>query len=245
MTAPVQQSVGSAPRPAPAPEPVESGRDTPAIVAAGWLGRVPYDEALALQEALLAERIAGGADRLLLLEHPHVYTLGRGADAADLRGAPERLGVPVFRVGRGGGATYHGPGQLVAYPIVRLRAAGRDVHGYVRALERALIATCAAYGVEARAPDGRTGVWVGDDKIASIGIGVRRGVAWHGVALNVAADLSYFGHIVACRGEGVRVTNLAAHAGANPALEDIAGTFAEALAAALPHAGAAGERTWP
>ena len=115
-----------------------------------------------------------------------MYTLGRGADAADLRGAPERLGVPCFRVGRGGGATFHGPGQLVAYPIVRLRAAGRDVHRYVRALERALIATCARlrrHRLGARRARSVSGSASG--KIASIGIGVRRGVAYHGIALNV------------------------------------------------------------
>lgn len=196
------------------------------------LGLVPYAEALALQEVLVAAVAAGQAgDELLLLEHPPVYTLGRGADAADLCGAPERLGVPVYRVGRGGGATFHGPGQLVAYPILRLRGAGRDVHRYVRTLEAALIATCGRFGVAAVAPPGQTGVWVDERKIGSIGIGVRRGVAYHGVALNVRTDLSYFAHIVPCRISGLAVTSLAALLGTAPAVAAVGRVFAECFAA--------------
>jgi lipoate-protein ligase B len=195
------------------------------------LGCLPYAEALALQEALVAAQAAGqGGDELLLLEHPPVYTLGRGADAADLRGAPERLGVPVYRIGRGGGATYHGPGQLVAYPIVRLHAAGRDVHRYVRLLEAVLVATCAHFGVSAATPAGQTGVWVGADKIASIGIGVRRGIAYHGIALNVATDLSYFAHIVPCRGSGLAVTSLARLLPSPPTVAEAGRVFAERFA---------------
>jgi lipoyl(octanoyl) transferase len=206
-------------------------RDTTRPLLVRTLGRVPYVDALALQEALVAARARGeGSDQLLLLEHPPVFTLGRGADAADLRGAPERLGVPVHRVGRGGGATFHGPGQLVAYPIVRLRAAGRDVHRYVRSLEAALIATCARFGVSASAPAGQTGVWTDGRKIGSIGIGVRRGVAFHGVALNVSTDLSFFAHIVPCRIDGLEVTSLAATLGRVPSLEMVGGVFAECFA---------------
>jgi lipoate-protein ligase B len=195
------------------------------------LGRVPYAEALALQEALVAASGRGEADdQLLLLEHLPVFTLGRGADAADLLGAPERLGVPVHRVSRGGGATFHGPGQLVAYPIVRLRAGGRDVHRYVRGLEAALIATCARYGVTAAASAGQTGVWAEGRKIGSIGIGVRRGVTFHGIALNVSTDLSFFAHIVPCRTAGLEVTSLAAILGAPPPLETVGRVFAECLA---------------
>jgi lipoate-protein ligase B len=198
------------------------------------LGCVPYTRALALQESLLAEVATGDApEQLLLLEHPAVYTLGRGADAADLRGAPERLGVPVYRVGRGGGATFHGPGQMVAYPIVRLRAAGRDVHRYVRTLEAALIATCAHFGVRGTAPEGQPGVWVGGRKIVSIGIGVRRGVAYHGVALNVSTDLSFFEHIVACRGAGLVTTSLAELLGTAPTLDAVGRVFAERFAAEM------------
>lgn len=202
------------------------------------LGCVPYGEALALQEQLVAARAEGAIDdRVLLLEHPPVYTLGRGADAADLQGAAERLAVPVYRVGRGGGVTFHGPGQLVAYPIVRLRAAGRDVHAYVRALEAALVATCAQLGVAAIAPSGQTGVWVGDRKIAAIGIGVRRGVAYHGIALNVSTDLTYFAHIVACRTPGLATTSLAEVLGAVPPLMGVGERFAANLAAGLGFAG--------
>ena len=197
------------------------------------LGRRSYDEVLALQESRLAAVIDGAPETLLLLEHPPVYTLGRGADAADLRGAPDRLGVPWFRIGRGGGATFHGPGQLVAYPIVRLRAAGRDVHGYVRALEGALVDTCAAFGITAAAPVGKTGVWVGPRKIGSIGIGVRRGVAWHGIALNVTTDLSYFDAITVCRSAGLRMVNLAELTEPVPALDAVGTAFAQALATRL------------
>jgi lipoate-protein ligase B len=197
------------------------------------LGRQPYADVLALQESLLAAVAEGAPETVLLLEHPPVYTLGRGADAADLRDAPERLGVPWFRVGRGGGATFHGPGQLVAYPIVRLRAAGRDVHGYVRCLEQALIDVCAAHGVPASVPVGETGVWVGVRKIASIGIGVRRGVAWHGIALNVTTDLSYFAAITVCRTVGLGLVNLAELCDPAPSLDAVGATFAQALAARL------------
>lgn len=201
-----------------------------------WLGRRPYDEALAEQERVLAAVQAGAPEQVLLVEHPPVYTLGRGADAADLRDAPARLGVPVYRIGRGGGATFHGPGQLVAYPIVRLRAGGRDVHGYVRALEAALIETCAGYGVVAVAPAGETGVWVDGRKIGSIGIGVRRGVAWHGVALNVRTDLSYFAAITVCRSAATRLVNLAALVGGDLRLAEVGARFACALAARLDRA---------
>jgi lipoyl(octanoyl) transferase len=198
------------------------------------LGVVPYAEALSVQESLVAAVAAGeSAEHLLLLEHPPVYTLGRGADAADLRGAPERLGVPVFRIGRGGGATFHGPGQLVAYPIVRLRAAGRDVHRYVRGLEAALIATCAHFGVEAVAPEGQTGIWVGERKLGSIGIGVRRGVAYHGIALNVRTDLSYFAHIVPCRMSGLAVTNLVEQRDDVPSVSAVGAAFAERFASLM------------
>jgi lipoyl(octanoyl) transferase len=202
------------------------------------LGLVGYAEALALQEELLARCETREEDEtLLLLEHPPVYTLGRGADAGDLLGAPERLAVPVFRVGRGGGATFHGPGQLVAYPIVRLSGAGRDVHGYVRTLERALIATCDHFSIAAHTPPGQTGVWVGGDKLGSIGIGVRRGVAYHGIALNVCTDLNYFAHIVACRGTGKTVTSFAALLAEGPTVAEVGLVFAEQLAGHLGFAG--------
>jgi lipoyl(octanoyl) transferase len=199
-----------------------------------FLGRCDYEEALLLQESLVAAKIGGDeVDDLLLLEHPPVYTLGRGADEGDLLGAPRRMRVPVHRVGRGGGATFHGPGQLVAYPIVRLRPSGRDVHRYIRALEQALIATCARFGASAGVRPGITGVWVEDEKIASIGIGVRRGIAYHGVALNVTTELSYFEQIVPCRAADTKVTSLQKETGIAVAVQRVAGVFAECFASTM------------
>jgi lipoate-protein ligase B len=208
--------------------------ECPRLLRVRFLGLCDYAAALRLQESLLAAKIAGDeVDDLLLLEHPPVYTLGRGAEEADLLGTPQRLGVPVHRVGRGGGATFHGPGQLVAYPIVRLRPSSRDVHRYIRALEQVLIATCARFGVVAVARSGSTGVWVEEEKIASIGIGVRRGIAYHGVALNVTTELSYFQQIVTCREANMKVTSLQKQTGTALAIEDVAGTFAQNFAAVL------------
>jgi lipoate-protein ligase B len=186
---------------------------------------------LALQEALLAAVAAGERpDSLLLLEHEPVYTLGRGADEADLLGAPRRLGVPVFRVGRGGGVTFHGPGQLVGYPIVRLSGHGRDVHRYVRSLETSVVAACRALAVEAWLRPNSTGVWTANGKIASIGVGVRRGVAYHGVAINVATDLSYFEAIVPCREPGLRLTSIQVIRGCAPPIQRAAEVFAACFA---------------
>jgi lipoate-protein ligase B len=200
------------------------------------LGRLDYARALALQEELLAARMADGIpDQLLLTEHDPVYTLGRGANAADLCGADQRLAVPVFRVSRGGGVTFHGPGQLVAYPIVKLVKRDRDVHLYLRRLEEVIIATCADLGVSAHRHPSATGVWVGDAKIASIGVGLRRWVTFHGLALNVTTDLAYFEAIVPCRIPGLRVTSLAQRCATTPALhavgEILAGRFRETFAA--------------
>lgn len=221
-------------------------RPLPASLRVRPLGRRAYGEVLALQERLVADVAAGAApEQVLLVEHPPVYTLGRGADAADLRDAPHTLGVPVFRVGRGGGATFHGPGQLVAYPIVRLRAGGRDVHGYVRTLEGALRDTCAAFGVTAETPPGQTGLWVGARKIGSIGIGVRRGVAYHGIALNVTTDLSYFAPIVVCRRADLALIALADLLDPPPPLPAVGRTFAAALAARLDAVPAGLETPWP
>lgn len=190
------------------------------------LGRCEYATTLAMQEELVARKLAGDAnDYLLMLEHEPVYTLGRGADAADLLGAGERLRVAVYRVGRGGGVTFHGHGQMVAYPIVTLPKAGRDVHRYVRALEDVLMAVCADFGVTARRQDGNTGVWVGERKIASIGVGVRRWTTYHGVALNVATDLSFFAAIVPCRMPEARMTSLRRELGCEPSMVEVEAAF--------------------
>ena len=169
-------------------------------------GLVDYAAASAWQQTLVAQRIAAEIpDSLVLLEHPPVFTLGRGGDERYLLNPGQ---VPVHRVGRGGEVTFHGPGQLVGYPILDLKRHGKDVHRYLRPLEGVLIATLAAWGITATRRDGLTGVWVGTDKIASIGIGVRRWVTFHGFALNVNTDLSYFSAIVPCGLPGVRMTSM-------------------------------------
>jgi len=202
------------------------------------LGLCAYPAALALQEDLVARKVAADTaardtdagdtdDYLLLVEHEPVYTLGRGADALDLLGADERFEVPSFRVSRGGGVTFHGPGQLVAYPILTLAHAGRDVHRYVRRLEEVLIGVCAAFGIGAQRRLGCTGVWVSDAKIASIGIGIRRSTTFHGVALNVSTDLQFFGYIVACRMPEVRMTSMARELPRAPAASAVRAAFVE------------------
>jgi lipoic acid synthetase len=183
-------------------------------VRARWIGRVPYKEALALQRALHA---GAGDDYLLLLEHPHVYTLGRNADMAHLLIPPANVGADLEPADRGGDVTYHGPGQLVGYPIITLpewRDGLRDVVHYVRRLEAVLIAALADLGIESGVEKGLTGVWAPTptgsvDKIAAIGVKVSRGRTMHGFALNVDPDLAMFGHIVPCgiRGRGVTSIN--------------------------------------
>ncbi|MGH9168472.1 MAG: lipoyl(octanoyl) transferase LipB, partial [Acidimicrobiia bacterium] len=177
-----------------------------------WLGRVPYQEAWDLQRALHEGRVTGRSadDYLLLLEHPHTYTVGRNGDGTNLlvsEGRLQELRAELHFVDRGGDITYHGPGQLVGYPIVSL-GAPPDLGGYVRRLERALIATLADLGVEARAEEGYTGVWTEQGKLAAIGVRVTQGVSMHGFALNVNTDLAYFGHIVPCGLAGRPVTSL-------------------------------------
>lgn len=207
------------------------------------LGRVAYEEALARQENLVQRKLEGEADdHLLLLEHEPVYTLGRGARAEDLRGADQRLGVPVHRVGRGGGVTYHGPGQLVAYPILALAAHGRDVHRYVRSLEAVTEAVFRHYGIAAATRPGLTGVWVEERKIASIGVGVRRWVSFHGVALNVAPDLGYFRAIVPCAMPEVTMTSMLNEIGAAPPLDEAGRVFEDCFRRAFGYARAADSR---
>lgn len=183
------------------------------LLEVGLGGCVEYGRALAWQEALVARRIAGGPDALLLLEHPPVYTLGRGGDPRHL-GRAACGSVPVWRVGRGGEVTWHGPGQLVGYPVLGLTELRRDVHWYLRTLEDVLIAALDDVGVKAGRVPGRTGVWVaGRRKIASIGVAVRRWVTWHGFALNVGADLSGFDAITPCGLTGVEMTSTAREGG--------------------------------
>jgi lipoate-protein ligase B len=182
-----------------------------------WLaGRVPYRQALAWQERLLAGRSAADPDLLLLLEHPPVVTLGRGEIMAHLRSSPEELaarGIELVATSRGGSATYHGPGQLIGYPLIDLNRSGRDLHAYLRRLEEVLIRTLAEFGLRGQRCATRTGVWIGPRKIASIGVAVRRWVTWHGFALNVDADLDGFAAIVPCGLSGVQMTSLAGELG--------------------------------
>ncbi len=177
------------------------------------LGRVTYAEGLALQERLVCLRQAQSApDTLLLLEHEPVFTLGRNARAENVLFPADELrarGFDVFEVGRGGDVTYHGPGQVVGYPIVDLSPDRRDVHRYVRDLEDVLIRTCADYGVAAERVAGRTGCWVGREKIGAIGVRIARWVTSHGFAFNVANDLAPFGLIVPCGIRDASVTSLA------------------------------------
>jgi lipoate-protein ligase B len=175
-------------------------------------GRVEYGRAVAWQEALVARRLADGGDALLLLEHPPVYTLGRGADARHL-GAADGRDVPVIRARRGGQVTYHGPGQLVGYPILDLRAHRPDVRWYLRQLEAVLIGALAVLGVAGERVAEATGVWVGGRKIGSIGVALRRWVTWHGFALNVGGDLRGFAAITPCGIAGVEMTSVSREGG--------------------------------
>lgn len=198
--------------------------------------RQPYLPVWERQRELAADRAAGRVgDLLLLLEHEHVYTLGRRGDAAHLladAATLTRLGIACHRVDRGGDITYHGPGQLVGYPIVRLGGAGRGVRAYVDALETALIGVAAAFGIAATAPPGRPGVWVGRQKLAALGITVSRGVAYHGFALNVAPDLAHFARIVPCGLADAGVTSLMALLGRAVTIAEVAPLCARAVAAA-------------
>src|SRR5712672_646017 len=179
------------------------------------LGRVPYSDALALQRKLVEERQAGRiGDLLLLVEHPHVLTLGVRGDGgrSHILASAEALAsrsIDVHETGRGGDITYHGPGQLVGYPIIDLKPDRCDVHRYVRDLEEVLIRVAADYGIEAGRVPGLTGVWVGPSKLAAIGVRIARWVTSHGFALNVTTDLDYFNLIVPCGIAGRSVTSLA------------------------------------
>jgi lipoyl(octanoyl) transferase len=178
-----------------------------------------YDEALHTQRNAAAVRMSGELpnDLLILVEHPPVVTLGRSARGQNLIASPEFLatrGVEVYEVERGGDVTFHGPGQLVGYPILNLREHRKDLHWYLRTLESSLVASLRELGLVAEAREGLTGVWTGGRKIASIGVHARDWVTWHGFALNVNTDLSYFDFIVPCGIEGVVMTSVARELGA-------------------------------
>jgi lipoyl(octanoyl) transferase len=187
------------------------------------LGRRPYGEVLELQRSLCRRRISGelAEDTLLLVEHDPVITLGRGTRAASLPLGPAELrerGVEVFEVERGGDVTYHGPGQLVGYPIIDLRQHREDLHWYLRRLEAGLIEALESLGLRAETNPGLTGVWTGGRKLASIGIHVKQWVTFHGFALNVTTDLDYFDLIVPCGIKDVTMTNVAQELGRTDSL---------------------------
>jgi lipoyl(octanoyl) transferase len=208
------------------------------------LGPVAYRDGLSLQEGLVrarAERRTG--DWLLFPDHPPVLTVGRGGHGESLRADPEalrRMGIEIFEVARGGDFTWHGPGQLVGYLICDLTARGRDLHRFLRDLEQGLIAALRGWGVDGETLPGRTGVWVGGEKIASIGVAVRRWVSYHGFALNVAPDLKFFDLIHPCGLRGIHMTSLAARLGSGaPTLAGAREAVAVHLARQMSYTGCA------
>lgn len=223
------------------------------------LGPTTYREGLALQEALVAALAAGRGhsaaedaaapgipgehDWLLYPDHPPVLTVGRSPSDGNLRVPRETLasrGIEVFEVARGGDITWHGPGQLVGYTICDLDRLGHDLHRFLRDLEQALLEALAGWGIEGRRVPGRTGIWVGEEKIASIGVAVRRWVTYHGFALNVCSDLSGFELIHPCGLHGIRMTTLARLLGDRaPSLDAARRVTAETVARRLGYAGAA------
>jgi lipoyl(octanoyl) transferase len=222
-------------------EPYEpASNEKPLLLAHGGtltvdrLGTVPYEPTWELQDELAQQRRERRiGDRVLLLEHFPVYTIGRGGDPSNLIASPERLrelGATFIRVDRGGDITFHGPGQLVAYPIVELRDP-LDLRRYVRTLEAAIIATAARFGVQAERIDGLTGVWIdGQRKLAAIGVRVRRGVTTHGLALNVNTDLGWFDEMVPCGVRDKDVTSLQREVGHTVGMEAVEEALAGELA---------------
>lgn len=205
----------------------------PRPLVASWLGTLDYPDAWEWQRDLFLARLDDERDDvLMLLEHPHTYTLGRRGVEEDLvYGDAERAlrGISLFHVDRGGRATYHGPGQLVGYPIMAL-GERYDVVGYLRKLEDALIATAADLGVEAARDPDHTGVWVGKNKLAAIGVKITRGISMHGFALNVTTDLSMFGGIVPCGIPDRWVTSIEAETGRRETTKQVASVAARHLA---------------
>lgn len=218
---------------------------------ASWLGSVPYDSALKLQRSLFERRKTGAiSDTLLLLEHPHVYTLGRRAVESHVLASPDLLraiGADVIETDRGGEVTYHGPGQLVVYPVMSIRKAELGPVSYVRILEQVVIDTLRRFGVNGHRVVGKTGVWVGGEpgqkpgegenpsgkKIAAMGVRVSAGVAMHGFSLNVSTDLSYFGHIVPCGMPSLDVASIQSEKGDAPMLREVAEVAASLLVGML------------
>jgi lipoyl(octanoyl) transferase len=249
--APPTVSAPSAPRRPRRDEPYRPASDaTPLLLAHGGvltverLGTVSYRPTWELQDELAQQRRERRiGDRLLLLEHFPVYTIGRGGDETNLLATPNRLrelGAEFIRIDRGGDITFHGPGQLVAYPIVELRDP-LDLRRYVRTLEAAIIATAAAFGVAAHRSEGLTGVWVeGERKLAAIGVRVKRGVTTHGLALNVNTDLRWFAEMIPCGIADKDVTSLSRELGRPVDMAQVEDWLAASLATELGLSLAAG-----
>ena len=191
-----------------------------------WLGRVPYQDGLAMQEEMVARRRAGEIpDQLILLEHPHVVTLGTSSREEHVLLSPDEMearGIELFQVGRGGDVTYHGPGQLVGYPILGLAPDRKDLHRYLRDMEEVLLRTLAEFGIAAGRQEGLTGVWTPQGKIAAIGVRVSSGwITSHGFALNVDPALSYFSAIVPCGLRDRSVTSMSSILGRALSLQEV------------------------
>jgi lipoyl(octanoyl) transferase len=223
-TSPIAESAGT--RPQPGDEPRSGALQPSRALHVDRLGVVQYADALELQSRLVAGRRAGEiTDTLLLLEHPHVITLGTSAHRDNVLIDDDQgrlLGIDIFETGRGGDVTYHGPGQLVGYPILDLKPDRCDLHRYVRDLEDVLIRALATLGIPAGRKEGLTGAWVGDEKIAAIGVRVSSGwITSHGFALNVNTDLAFFGSIVPCGIAQFGVTSIAAQVPAAPSIDAV------------------------
>jgi lipoyl(octanoyl) transferase len=204
------------------------------------LGVLPYAEALELQADLIVKRRAGDiSDTLLLLEHPHVITMGSGAHEEHVlvsEAEREQMGIELFKAGRGGDVTYHGPGQLIAYPILDLKPGRKDIHAYLRDLESVVMSVANAYGVEGERSTAGTGVWTSQGKLAAIGVRVSSGwITSHGIALNVSSDLSYFSTIVPCGIRGHGVTSLERELGTTLGVSAVGKVFAYHFAECFGH----------
>jgi len=197
-----------------------------AVLRVRWLGRMEFSDALALQEEVVTKKRQDRSldDELLLLEHEPVYTIGRTPDKASLLGAAH-LPHPLIPTNRGGQATYHGPGQLMGYPIIDLRRCGQDLHRYLRWLEQLLIEFLGDRRIAASRREGLTGVWIDHRKIASIGVGVRHWITMHGFALNVCGDLSPFNYIIPCGINNVAMTSMEKETGKSISVVDVAVAF--------------------
>ena len=197
-----------------------------AVLRVRWLGRMEFSDALALQEEVVTKKRQDRSldDELLLLEHEPVYTIGRTPDKASLLGAAH-LPHPLIPTNRGGQATYHGPGQLMGYPIIDLRGCGQDLHRYLRWLEQLLIEFLGDHRIAASRREGLTGVWIDHRKIASIGVGVRHWITMHGFALNVCGDLSPFNYIIPCGINNVAMTSMEKETGKSISVVDVAVAF--------------------